>query len=225
MKTTVIIPAFNEELLIEEVITQCKPYCDEIMVVSALRSTDKTKEIAQKMGVKVLVDNGKGKGDAMGCGINAVNGGIIVFIDADGSHIPEDIPKLVKPILEDKADMVIGSRVEGGIQDVIENKPFENFFRAFFSAGIALVINLRFKTNIQETQNGFRAIKADVVKKLNLKSKHTEIETEMDIKCLKNKYRIMEVPTRELKRRYGESNIKLWKHGWGYLWITLRNII
>ena len=81
MKVTVIIPAFNEELLIKEMINRAKPFCDEIIVVSALKSTDRTREIAKSMGVKVLVDKGRGKGDGLRCGIEAVNEGIIVFMD------------------------------------------------------------------------------------------------------------------------------------------------
>jgi len=224
MKINVVIPAFNEELLIKEMINRARPFCDEIIVVSALKSTDRTREIAKSMGVKVIVDKGRGKGDGLRCGIEAVNEGIIVFMDADGSHIPEDIPKLVKPILDKKADLVVGSRKQGGVFDVIEHKPWENFFRAIFDAGLTLVVNLRFNNDLQDTQNGFRAIKTDIAKKLNLKSKHTEVETEMHLKCLKMGCHIVEVPSTELKRRYGKSTIKLWRDGWKYLWVTFRYI-
>jgi dolichol-phosphate mannosyltransferase len=223
-KVTVIIPTFNEESMIKEMITKCKPFCNEIIVVNAKKSTDKTRDIAKKMGVKVIIDHGMGKGEGMRCGINEVQDGIIVFIDADGSHLPEDIPKLTKPIAEGKADMVIASRVQGGTYDDIKGHPWENFFRGVFTLGIALVINLRFKTDIVETQNGFRAVRTDVAKNLKLTSNHTEVETEMCIKCLKQKSKILEVPSPELPRRFGSSNIKLWKDGFKYMWIVLKNI-
>lgn len=163
----------------------------------------------------MIVDNGLGKGDGMCCAINQINDGIIVFIDADGPHIAKDIPKLVNPIIENKADRVIASRFLGGSEEF--HGDFNKFLRVVYGMVIALVIHWRFKVPMLDTQNGFRALRAKLAKSLNLKSKHTEIETEMCMKCLKKKYKILEVPSRELKRKYGKSNIVLWKHGWKYI--------
>lgn len=219
---SVIIPAYNEEKVIGEIISKVKPFCDDIIIALAKKSSDNTTKIAQSMGIRIIRDNGLGKGDGMRCAANNVKDGIIVFIDADGSHIPEDIPGLVTPILENKADMVIGSRFLGGSEELYGD--FNQFTRVFFSMCIAQIMNWKFKTAIQDTQNGFRAIKADVLKDLKLTSKHTEIETEMCMKCFKKGYRILEVPSRELKRRFGESNIILRKHGWAYAWTVFKNL-
>ena len=221
-KLTAVIPVFNEEKTIKKVIESVRPFCDEVLVAIAKKSSDRTREIVSSMRAEYIIDQGFGKGNGMRLAISKINSGIIVFIDADGSHIPKDIPKLVDPILQGKAKMVIASRFLGGSEEL--HGDLNKSLRMFFSICIAQIINWRFRSSIMDTQNGFRAIDATVAKKLNLKSNHTEIETEMVMKCLKNKYEILEVPSMELKRKFGESNIRLCRHGWRYLWIVMRNL-
>jgi len=221
-KLTIVIPAYNEEKTISEIISRAKVFSGNIIVALARKSNDNTEKIAQSYGVKIITDHGKGKGEGIRSAIKHIDNGMIVFVDSDGSHIPEDIPKLVNPIKENRADMVIGSRFLGGSEEL--HGDFNKFLRMFFSRCIAQIINWRFKTEIMDTQNGFRAIRAETIKELKLNSKHTEIETEMGMKCLKKGKRILEVPSRELKRRYGNSNIILTKHGWRYAWTVLKNL-
>lgn len=221
-KITVVIPAFNEEKTIKKVVTGAKPFCDAIIVALAKKSRDKTGKIAQSLGAGIIRDNGKGKGDGMRCAINEIKEGIVVFIDADGSHVPEDIPKILGPIRRGKADMVIGSRYLGGSEEL--HGDFDKFLRMFFSMCIAQIMNLRFRASIMDTQNGFRAIKANVAKELNLTSNHTEIETEMCMKCLKKGFKIVEVPSRELKRKFGKSNISLTRDGFKYMRALIKNL-
>ena len=109
---SVVIPALNEEKTITEVIEGCKPYADELIVVDG-HSRDRTREVSEEHGAKVILDNKKGKVEAIRHVIGFVTGGIIVFIDADGSHDPHDIPKLVEPIVKEEADHVSGSRLIG----------------------------------------------------------------------------------------------------------------
>ena len=221
-KVTAVIPVFNEEKTIKKVIAGVRPFCDEILAVIAKKSSDKTKEIVRSIGAEYIIDQGFGKGNGMRLAISKVSSGIIVFIDADGSHIPKDIPKLVAPIRQGRADMVIASRLLGGSEEL--HGDLNKSLRMIFSICIAQIINWRFHSSIMDTQNGFRAIDCNVAKKLDLKSNHTEIETEMVMKCLKNKCSILEVPSMELKRRFGESNIKLYRHGWRYVWTVIKNL-
>ena len=109
---TVVIPTLNEEATIEQIIRGCKPHADELLAVDG-HSTDRTREIAERLGVRVILDHRKGKGEALRTAIRQATGAIIVFIDADGSHNPEDIPRLIQPILDDAADHVTGSRLIG----------------------------------------------------------------------------------------------------------------
>lgn len=221
-KVILVIPAYNEEKTIGNLIKKSRHYCDEILVVSAEKATDNTRKIAKSLGCKVLIDNGKGKGAGMRLAIESVKEGIIVFMDADGSHITSDIPKLTGPIKSGKADMVIGSRFLGGSEEM--HGDFDKFLRVFFSMGIALIINWRFRSSIQDTQNGFRAIKADVAKKLDLEANIFDIETEMIMKCLKKKRKILEVPSKELKRKYGKSGIRVFPMGFIYAWRVFKNL-
>jgi dolichol-phosphate mannosyltransferase len=221
-KVICVVPTFNEQSTIKEIIKKIKPYCDDILIVTAKKSTDNTQSIVQSMGIKFIVDNGLGKGEGMRCSINVITEGIIVFIDADGSHIESDIPALVAPIKKGDADMVIGSRLLGGSEEL--HGDFNKFLRMFFSMSIAQIINWRFKTHIQDTQNGFRAIRAATAKKLHLESNIFDIETEMVMKCFKKGYKIVEVPSRELKRKHGKSGINLWPMGLVYAWRVFKNL-
>jgi len=222
MKITAVICTKNEELTIGEIIEKTKPYVDEIIVVDG-HSTDKTREIAQKMGVKVVLDHGKGKGDGIRVGIKEAKEEIIVFLDADGSHDPNDIPKLVKPIIENKADLVIGSRGRGGSDEL--HGDIEKLLRMIGSDIILIGINKKWNVHLTDSQNGFRAIRTSVARELNLKENITTIEQEMTMKCLKKGFRVDEVPTHEYARRYGKSVIKLRKVWFRYIWSFLKNLI
>lgn len=205
-KITLIIPARNESASIQEIITSAKPYVDEILVVDG-HSTDTTREVSEKAGARVVLDNGKGKGDGIRVGIREAKGEILVFMDADGSHDPQDIPRLVQPIREEKADLVIGSRMTGGSDEL--HGDIGRFIRMTGSHILLLVINYRWNVRLTDCQNGFRAIRADVARSLNLAENAHTIEEEMVMKCLQKKYRIGEVPSHEYERKYGASTLRL----------------
>ena len=219
MKISVIICAKNEEKTIGEVIQKSKPFADEIIVVDG-HSKDKTREIARSLGAKVILDHGKGKGEAIRCGIKEAKGDILVFLDADGSHNPEDIPKLIEPIQKGEADHVTGSRMLGGSDEA--HGDLYKFIRMWGSDIITLGINYRFNVRLTDSQNGFRAIRRDVARALNLKENITTIEQEMVIKTLKKGYRMAEVPAHEYARKYGTSSIKLRKVMFRYVYSWLK---
>ena len=222
LNISIIIPAYNEERTIGRIINGCKKY-GEVLVVLSSKSTDRTREIAESLGIKIIIDNGIGKGDAMRFGIKEATGDILVFIDADGSHIPEDIPNIIEHIKNDTADMVIASRMTGGSEEL--HGDINKFFRLFESMMIALIINYRFNVRITDSQNGFRTIKKSVAEDLDLKADSFDIETEMTMKCIKKGYKIKEVPSRELARKYGKSGINLWKMWYKYVWRVFTNLI
>jgi dolichol-phosphate mannosyltransferase len=205
---TIIIPTLNEEETIANVIEQCKLYGDEIIVVDG-QSTDRTQDVAAGLKVKVIIDNGAGKGAALRQAMSIATGDIIVFIDADGSHDPLDIPRLIQPIAGGIADHVTGSRILGGSSELFGG--FNEFLRLAGSSFITECINWRFKVKLSDSQNGFRAIKREVACRLDLKENITTIEQEMVMKTLKMGYVIAEVPTHEHRRVVGDSKIKLSK--------------
>jgi glycosyltransferase involved in cell wall biosynthesis len=218
-KLTVVIPTLNEEMTIARIIEGCKPYVDEILVVDG-HSRDRTREIAESLGVKVILDNKKGKGEALRCSIKHVTGDIIVFIDADGSHNPDDIPKLVQPILDNGADHVTGSRLIGGSSEL--HGGFDECFRLMGSSFITACINWKFKVRLSDSQNGFRAIRTDVIRQLDLRENITTIEQEMIIKTLKKGFRLTEIPTHEQKRVAGYSKISLKKVWFRYVYSFIK---
>ncbi len=220
---TVVIPTYNEEKMIRKVIRSVKKYADEILVVGAKKSTDRTLDIAKALGARTLIDNGKGKGAAIRLGIKEAKGEIIVFIDADGSHIASDIPALIAPIKSNKADLVIASRMLGGSEEL--HGTASQFVRMFFSAIITLIINYRFNIRITDSQNGFRAIRKSAASELGLKANIFDIETEMIMKMAKKGLKISEVPSRELKRSYGKSGVNVLRMGPIYFWRVISNLI
>jgi dolichol-phosphate mannosyltransferase len=218
-KITAVICTKNEETSVGAVIDGCKPYVDEIIVIDG-HSTDKTQEIAKNGGAVVYLDNGKGKGAAIRQGIGKATGEIIVFIDADGSHDPKDIGPLVAPIKEGQADHVTASRMRGGSDEL--HGTLGKFVRMVGSDIITLGINYRFHVSLTDSQNGFRAIRSDVAKKLDLKENITTIEQEMIIKTLRSGYRITEIPAHEYARRGGVSKVYVPKVAWRYVYSWLK---
>ena len=217
-----MIPTRDEEGLIGEIIDAVRPYGDEILVVDG-HSRDRTRDIAVQHGARVVLDHGKGKGEALRMSFDEAVGEILVFIDADGSHEPTDIPGMVAPIIADRADMVVGSRGKGGSDEL--HGTIEQFIRYFGSQLIMLAINYRWNVRLTDSQNGFRAIRKDVARKLRLTSNLTTIEQEMLMKALKLGYRVSEIPSHEYERRWGTSKVVVWKLWFAYLWSFFRNII
>lgn len=218
-RITVVVPCLNEEQGLAELLEKAKSYCAELLVVDG-HSIDRTVEIARAAGAKICFDNRKGKGDALRASIPHINNEITVFMDADWSHDPDDIPKLVQPILDGKADHVTGSRLLGGSSEL--HGGFDEFMRLMGSSFITACIGWRFKARISESQNGFRAIRTEVLKKLALKENITTIEQEMIIKTLKAGFRLDEVPTHEYKRKFNKSHIKIGKVSFRYVYSMLK---
>lgn len=199
----VIIPAFNEEQSIGKVVaTIPKEIVSEVIVISN-GSTDATEEVASKAGATVLKESRKGYGWACLKGIEHINQSecdIIVFLDGDFSDYPEEIPDVIKPILEDKMDMVIGSRVlgkreKGSLtpQQVFGNWLATKLIRLFYGAKF--------------TDLGpFRAIRLNSLNGLNMSDKTYGWTIEMQIKAAKQKLHFCEVPV-NYKKRIGVSKV------------------
>jgi dolichol-phosphate mannosyltransferase len=155
--------------------------------------------------------------------IDAATTDILVFIDADGSHEPRDIPRLVAPILAGHADLVIGSRGKGGSDEL--HGTLEQFIRYVGSQLIMLAINYRWNVRLTDSQNGFRAIRRDVARRLGLTANLTTIEQEMLMKALKRGFRVTEIASHEYERQWGISKVVVWRLWFAYIWSFLRNLI
>lgn len=218
---TIAIAALNEEATIGPVLKALEGMTDDLIVVDG-HSSDRTANIARHCGARVLLDNGRGKGDAVRVAIEAARHPITVLFDADGSHDPKDIPRLVAPIALGEADLVMGSRMLGGSDELFGALP--EILRMLGSVVISNLINIRFGVRFTDYQNGLRAIRTSVARKLDLESNKTTIEQEMAINCLARGYRVMEVPTHEYRRAAGESKINVFRVSHIYLWSLFKGL-
>ncbi|MHB8923570.1 MAG: glycosyltransferase family 2 protein [Thermoleophilia bacterium] len=221
-RVTIAILARNEEANIATAVESVVPFGDEILVIDG-NSTDRTREIARSLGAVVHTDDGGGKGDGIRKAIEVASGEVLVFIDADGSHDPHDIPTMIAPILADEADLVIGSRWTGGSDEL--GGDISKFIRSTGSSVITLAINYRWGVHLTDSQNGFRAINIRAGRQLNLTEKIFTIEQEMMMECLRLGMRVSEVPAHEHQRQSGESQIVVWKMAWRYVWCLIRGLL
>jgi glycosyltransferase involved in cell wall biosynthesis len=210
---SVVIPAYNEEKTIEEILIRTSrtmetigiPY--EVIVVND-GSSDKTRLLAETHKTTVL-SNGRniGKGHALRRGFQNATGNIIITIDADGSHKPEEIPKLLEPLLKG-ADIVAGSRFLGN-REKDSVKKLHIIGNHLFN----LLIFLLTRKRITDSQTGFRAFRKKVIRKIKLTSEGYEIETELTMKTLKNGFLLQEEPITCEKRRDGCSHLNPLRDG------------
>ena len=221
---SVVIPAYNEEKTIGNIIEETVQVMDslglpyEVIVVDD-GSTDRTKEIASRYKAAVL-SNGRnhGKGYALRKGFQHAQGNIIVTIDADGSHKPKEIPDLLVPLFNG-ADIVAGSRFLGS------GKDHTSKLHLLGNYLINMTIMVLTRKWITDSQTGLRAFKRDFLQKTNLESKGYEIETEITVKSLKNGFKLKEVPISCEKRKYNISRLRILSDGFRILKTILKSSI
>ena len=202
---SVIIPAFNEENGIGEVIKEIPLELVSEVVVINNASTDNTEKIAREAGATVLRESTRGYGRACLKGIDylkkkGVKPSIVIFLDADHSDYPEEMRELIKPILEDKADLVIGSRALG--QKESGSMTPQQIFGNWLATRL-----LRVLYKVSFTDLGpFRAIRYDSLILLDMQDKTYGWTVEMQLKAAKMGLRCLEVPV-SYRKRIGFSKI------------------
>jgi len=191
MKIVIGIPAFNEEENIGKIIVKLEKIADEIIVCDD-GSNDLTGKISKKMGVTVVTHP---KNLGYGAGIRSIflkakeiNADILVTFDADGQHRIEDIQKVIDPILNNKSDIVIGSRFLGNNTTNIPK------YRKIGIKTITSVTNSALDSKITDSQSGFRAYSKKVLDEIIPSEYGMGVSTEILIKASKKKFRIEEVP-------------------------------
>lgn len=188
----ICIPAFNEEKNIESIIVKAKNYANEVIVYDD-GSTDKTSEVSSKSGAHVIRSpRNRGYGRALSSLFSAAisrNASIVITLDSDGQHDPEQIPLLLAPLLNDEADIVIGSRFLN--PEGIQNIPL---YRNIGIRAITKVTRVACYKNITDSQSGFRAYNLVALSKLKLSENGMAISTEILLKADQHNLRIVEVP-------------------------------
>lgn len=200
----VIIPAYNEEQSIGKVISDIPKIVSEVIVVDN-NSTDSTSEVAKKAGATVLFENKKGYGFACLKGIEYISKeikkpDIIVFLDGDYSDYPEELTKIVAPIIEDNIDFVLGARVKELRDDESMTTP------QIFGNWLATSLMKLFFNSTFTDLGPFRAIKYDKLLALEMEDKTYGWTVEMQLKALKKNYTYKEV-TVPYRNRIGVSKV------------------
>jgi dolichol-phosphate mannosyltransferase len=218
----VVILARNEERTIGAAVRDAAPFAQTVYVMDG-RSTDGTVAAATAAGGIVHRDPGKGKGSAVRQSLNLVEADVIVFMDADGSHDPADIPKLAGPVVRGEADLCVGSRFAGGSEEL--SVSVGQLIRTIGNISMNIAINKRWRIGLTDTLNGFRAIRRTAALSVNLTENTHTIEQEMVMKMLRYGYRVINVPTHEYARQYGTSHINIWKEWPTFVWCVVVNLL
>ena len=185
-----VIPAYNDEESIAEVILEAQKYVDMVIVCDD-SSRDKTTEMAERMGVKVLRHKrNKGYGAALRSLFKmAVDSGaeVIITLDGDGQYDPNDIPKLIQPIFSGQVDVVIGSRTLEKNQSIPLIKRLGN--KAF-----SKLVSIVTRNKLTDVQCGFRALSRRALENLEIREKAADVNTEFLLKALQTGLTVAEVP-------------------------------
>ena len=216
MKISVIIPCYNERSTIEDVvnkiINQKKNFDIEIIIVDDA-SVDGTREILnQKLkntaDIILFNDRNEGKGFTVCKGITAATGEIILIQDADLEYDPSEYSKLINPIINNKADVVYGSRFLGG-----DEKRILFFWHYVANKFLTILSNMLTNLNLTDMETGFKVFKKELIKKIELKEKRFGFEPEITAKISKLKPRIYEVGISYFGRTYDEGKKITWRDG------------
>jgi len=221
-KIAIVFPALNEREAVGKIIDEVKnvmtTYSYDLVVVDG-HSTDGTDKIAKKHGATVLYQPGKGYGDALKTGFlyakNELNSKILVMLDADLTYDPQDIPKLITPILNGEADFVIGNRFAGMQEGAM---PAVN---QIGNKAISTLANMSLGIGVSDTQSGMRAFKAELLDEINLMAVGMPFALEMLAKARSVKTRMLELPI-SYRPRVGETKLSPLKDGFRIFNVIVR---
>ncbi len=205
---SVVIPTLNEAANLPHVFSRLPESIDEVVVVDG-HSTDDTVEVALALrpSVRVVLQNGVGKGNALACGFAAAKCDIIVMLDADGSTDPAEIPKFIAPLLKG-ADFVKGSRfIEGGGSSDITP------FRRAGNRALGGTVNVLYGTRYTDLCYGYNAFWRDCLPQLYVTCDGFEVETLINVRIARAGLRTVEVPSHESERIHGTSNLSAIRDG------------
>ena len=207
-RVVAVILAKNEEKTIREAVEGAARFVHEVVVMDG-HSSDESVAIARSAGATVYTDSSQGKGAAIRQSMGLIDAAVVVFMDADGSHDPADIPKLALPVVRGEMDLCVGSRFAGGSDELSISAG--QLIRTIGNISMNIAINKRWHTELSDTLNGFRAVRRQAAMAVELKENRHTIEQETVMKMLRHGYRVMNVPTHEYARKFGMSHINIWK--------------
>ena len=228
MKLSIIIPAYNEEHTIEAIIRKVQAVdlgtVEKEIVVVDDGSQDGTAEIVMKLPAIRFVSHERnaGKGAALSTGFKAATGDILLVQDADLEYNPEDYAVVIRPILDNRSDAVMGSRFlyERPVFWGQRRSPY--FFHYFGNLTIVFITNLLYGKTFTDYEGCYKAFRRDALAGVSVQARGFEFDNELLCKLMRKGARIMEVPIRYTPRTYRQGKKITWRHGLIILWTILK---
>jgi glycosyltransferase involved in cell wall biosynthesis len=224
MRLSVVIPCYNERATIAAVLTAVEnsPYPDKEIIVVDDCSTDGTRELLQanlapRIHKLLYHDVNRGKGAALRTGIAAATGDIVVIQDADLEYDPNEFPALIAPILQDKADVVFGSRFMGGFPHRVLY-----FWHSVGNSVLTLVSNMFTNLNLTDMETCYKAFRREVIQSITIEENRFGFEPEVTAKVARMGVRIYEIGISYHGRTYAEGKKIGWRDGFRALWCIVK---
>jgi glycosyltransferase involved in cell wall biosynthesis len=226
MQITFLIPAYNEERTIADVLDRIDELgLDYEAIVVDDGSTDETPDIVRSRAevegrVQLLSKPNGGKGSAIRYGIPHCRGDVVVIQDADMEYDPRDVPALIEPIESGVADVVYGSRLSGG-----RPQRAYMFWHMIGNRFLSLLTGILFNTTITDMETGYKAFRIDILTQLRLTEDHFGIEPEITGEICRRDLRIYEAPIAYYGRTYAEGKNITWRDGFRAVFVLVRTRI
>ena len=209
MRVSFLVPVFNEEATIGEVLDRIAALnLDAQIIVVDDGSTDRSAELAERDGVRVIRQGHRGKGAAIRAAIPLIDGDIAVIQDADMEYDPAEVPVLIEPIQRGVADVVYGSRLVGG-----RPQRAYLFWHKVGNRFLSLLTGVLYNTTLTDMETGYKAFRADVLRSLDLREDGFGIEPEITGEVCRRHLRVYEVPISYFGRTFAEGKKITWRDG------------
>jgi glycosyltransferase (TIGR04182 family) len=195
----ILIPTLNEGKTIGGIVTEFRSMGFSNILVIDGHSKDDTAKIAEKAGAKVILQSGKGKGQAVTQAFQVMNNKYVVMMDGDGTYLPEEVYNLLEPVISGLADHVIGDRT------VNYQKGAFTRLNLFGNVILNKIFGFAYGVWLEDILSGYRAFSHDAIKQIVLNRTGFEVETEITVECVKKNLKTIEVPITYLSRVSGAA--------------------
>jgi len=220
---SVVVPVYNEEKLVRASVERLRavPLRLEVICVDDA-SKDGSLAVLEALRAEGTVDvllrheKNQGKGAALRAGVERASGDVIVIHDADLEYDPFDLPRLLEPIADGRADAVFGSRFTGSPRRVLY------FWHRVGNGFLTLLSNMLTDLNLTDMETCYKMVRADLLKRLPLRTRRFGIEPELTARLAQSRARIYEVPISYAGRTYGEGKKIGWRDGLAAFWHIVR---